>query len=104
MRKYRYGLLLAAAMLGNQFAAPGIYAAGLDDPGQSQSKAAAPQKCLEALVNPVSGHAECVRPVGAPVEQPRREDLPCAMRSTSSEADGQGACSDDRGGKTEPPK
>jgi len=26
--------------------------------------------CKEAIVNPVSGHAECVRPLGAPVDPP----------------------------------
>jgi hypothetical protein len=26
--------------------------------------------CQEAIVNPVSGHAECVRPLGAPVDPP----------------------------------
>ena len=30
----------------------------------------APQRCLEAVVNPVSGHAECVRPRGVAVEPP----------------------------------
>jgi len=103
MRNTRYRLLLAAAMLGNQFAAPAIRAAGLDDPGQAQGQAAVPQKCLEALVNPVSGHAECVRPVGAPVEQPRRQDFPCATHSAGSGRGGQGTCSD-AGGNAEPPK
>jgi len=29
-----------------------------------------PAPCVEAIVNPVSGHAECVRPLGAPVAAP----------------------------------
>ena len=29
-----------------------------------------PALCKEAIVNPVSGHAECVRPLGAPVAAP----------------------------------
>src|ERR1700722_20631578 len=29
-----------------------------------------PAPCVEAIVNPVSGHAECVRPLGAPVDPP----------------------------------
>jgi hypothetical protein len=29
-----------------------------------------PAKCEVAVVNPVSGYAECVKPRGAPVEQP----------------------------------
>ena len=104
MRNTRYSLLLAAAMLGNQFAASAIRAAELDDPGQAQGKAAVPQKCLEALVNPVNGHAECVRPPGAPVEQPRREDFPCPMHSTGADAGGQGICSNAHGDKAEAPK
>ena len=102
MRNARYRLLLAAAMLGSQFIAPALCAAGLDDPGQAQ--AAVPQKCLEALVNPVNGHAECVRPPGAPVEQPRREDFPCPIHSTGSDAGGQGVCSNTRGDKAEAPR
>ena len=35
------------------------------------TKLAAPNAlCKEAIVNPVSGHAECVRPLGAPVDPP----------------------------------
>jgi hypothetical protein len=34
------------------------------------TKLAAPALCKEAMVNPVSGHAECVRPLGAPVDPP----------------------------------
>jgi hypothetical protein len=34
----------------------------------------APAKCREALVNPVSGFAECVKPRGAPVAPPKRPD------------------------------
>ena len=104
MRSTHYSLLLAAAMLGNQIVVPATRAAGLDDPGQAQGSAAAPQKCLEALVNPVNGHAECVRPPGAPVEQPRREDFPCPIHSTGSDAGGQGVCSNTRGDKAEAPR
>src|SRR5208337_4648775 len=31
---------------------------------------AAVVRCQEAIVNPVSGHAECIRPRGAPVDPP----------------------------------
>ena len=34
------------------------------------SEAPHPAPCKEAIVNPVSGHAECVRPLGAPVDPP----------------------------------
>jgi hypothetical protein len=30
----------------------------------------APPKCKEAVVNPVSGYASCVNPLGAPVDPP----------------------------------
>jgi hypothetical protein len=35
-----------------------------------QAQSGTPALCEEAIVNPVSGHAECVRPFGAPVEAP----------------------------------
>jgi hypothetical protein len=54
---------LAACALSMSIA---IAAAG--DGPQTQSKAAV--FCEEAMVSPVSGHAECVRPFGAPVDAP----------------------------------
>jgi hypothetical protein len=41
-------------------------------PGDQNTAAAPPssQKCKEAVVNPVSGYAECVNPRGAPVDPP----------------------------------
>jgi hypothetical protein len=42
-------------------------ASPIDDP---QTQAATPAVCEEAMVSPVSGHAECVRPLGAPVDAP----------------------------------
>ncbi len=42
-------------------------ASPVDDPG---IHSAAPAVCEEAMVSPVSGHAECVRPFGAPVDPP----------------------------------
>jgi hypothetical protein len=35
-----------------------------------ETRSAPPALCKEAIVNPVSGHAECVRPLGAPVDAP----------------------------------
>jgi hypothetical protein len=45
-------------------------------------------KCQEALVNPVSGFAECVKPRGAPVAPPpRRPDaVPEASRAPADPA------------------
>ena len=35
-------------------------------------------KCEEAEVNPVTGHAECIRPRGAAVDPPPRSAVPCS--------------------------
>jgi hypothetical protein len=55
------------------------------EPGQAE---AAPAKCLEAAVNPVTGSAYCVNPRGAPVEPPPRESLnrPCKPRAHDGDA------------------
>ena len=47
-----------------------------------EEQTAAP-KCLQAAVNPVTGHAVCVNPRGAPVDPPPAEALnkPCKPRS-----------------------
>jgi len=57
------GCTLAACML-----SMAIAIARPSDGPQTQSGTAA--LCQEAMVNPVSGHAECVRPFGAPVAAP----------------------------------
>jgi hypothetical protein len=38
--------------------------------GVPEIQPGSPAQCEEAIVNPVSGHAECVRPLGAPVAAP----------------------------------
>jgi hypothetical protein len=44
-------------------------------------------KCLEAAVNPVTGYAVCVNPVGAPVDPPPVASFkPCKPREHDSEA------------------
>lgn len=99
MRSHFCSALLAMSLL----ATAGAHTATADDTAPAQGKPASPPKCLEALVSPVSGHAECVRPFGAPVEQIRRADLPCQLHSSSSGASGQG-CADEPAGKEEPKK
>lgn len=37
---------------------------------ESAKTSATPVKCLEAVVNPVTGYAFCTNPRGAPVESP----------------------------------
>lgn len=55
---------------------------------QSADTSAAPAKCLEAVVNPVTGYAFCVNPRGAPVELPPRASLnrPCKPRVHDNDA------------------
>ncbi len=69
------GLLVAAG-----FAGPGALAGDRPmaaDASDTAAPLAAPA-CLEAEVNPVTGHALCVTPLGAPVEPPpAAAELPC---------------------------
>lgn len=57
-----------------------------DEPAQAQEQSeqpAEPPKCLQAVVNPVTGHAVCVNPSGAPVDPPSAEAFvrPCKPRA-----------------------
>jgi hypothetical protein len=52
-------------------------------------------ECKEAVVNPVTGNAECVRPRGAPVDAPPQLAVPCT---------GQYAAGAKRGCPQSPPK
>lgn len=58
----------------------GAYSA--EEAAQPTDEPAAPVKCLKAVVNPVTGHAICVDPKGAPVDPPPAEALnkPCRPR------------------------
>ena len=54
---------------------------------QSAEKSATPAKCLEAAVNPVTGDAVCVNPVGAPVAPPPKSAFqPCKPRAHDNNA------------------
>lgn len=77
--------IAAAGMsLGAQAAEDG---AAEDSPAQAKqappAETAAVQKCRKATVNPVTGHAICVDPRGAPVGPPPAEALnkPCRKRA-----------------------
>ena len=59
--------VLAATLVLSAVAAYTVAFAG--DESNQGTKPASP-KCEVAVVNPVSGYAECVKPRGAPVEQP----------------------------------
>jgi hypothetical protein len=52
---------------------------------QPGEKSATPAKCLEALVNPVTGYAVCVNPRGAPVDSPPPPSQPCKPRPHENE-------------------
>ncbi len=56
-----------------------------DKPAPSADAAPAPAKCLEALVNPVTGYTLCVNPRGAPVEQASPSKEPCKPRAHDQE-------------------
>jgi hypothetical protein len=58
-----------------------------ETPAPSVEQPAAPAKCLEAAVNPVTGFAVCVNPRGAPVEAPPPSAFhPCKPRPQDKEA------------------
>jgi hypothetical protein len=69
------GLALAASLAGaGALAGDRAFAADASDTAAPQAAPA----CLEAEVNPVTGHALCVNPLGAPVEAPpAAAELPC---------------------------
>lgn len=73
------------AVLGSVLA--GVGACAARGPSQAQSQPAVPPKCEVAIVSPVSGNAECVRPRGAPVDPPPpRPDARCAPASADDTA------------------
>jgi hypothetical protein len=44
--------------------------------------------CQEAEVNPVTGHAECIRPRGAAVDPPPRSAVPCSTNHAAGAKSG----------------
>jgi len=68
MRELRINAIASLVLLGA--AVSGSAGAALSSE-TSETRAPAPAVlCKEAVVNPISGHAECVRPPGAPVDPP----------------------------------
>jgi hypothetical protein len=58
-----------------------------DQAAQPADAGAKQAKCLEATVNPVTGYAVCVNPVGAPVDPPPVASFkPCKPREHDNEA------------------
>jgi glucose dehydrogenase len=63
-----------------------LAAQSAEESNPSPEGAAPPPKCLEAVVNPVTGYAFCTNPRGAPVEQPSASALhPCKPRGHDHE-------------------
>jgi hypothetical protein len=78
------------AMMGAwSLAAVAADAPSADSPAaNAAARAPATAKCQEAIVNPVSGYAECVKPRGAPVAPPpkRPDAVPDAGRTEADKA------------------
>ena len=55
-----------------------ITAGATETVAQEPIPGSASVKCEEAEVNPVTGHAQCVRPRGAPVDPPPQSAVPCS--------------------------
>jgi hypothetical protein len=74
-----------AVVLGLAICLPAT-AKAAEQQAQSADQGAKPVKCLEAAVNPVTGFAVCVNPVGAPVDPPSAADFqPCKPRTHDNE-------------------
>ena len=79
MRQVLARLAFVTAIL---FAGGQAFAESAGDP----ASAVAP-KCLKAEVNPVTGHALCIDPIGVPVDPPPAAELPrCKPDKRSNEA------------------
>ena len=76
MRQGLAGLAFVTAIL---FAGGQAFAESAGDP----ASAVAP-KCLKAEVNPVTGHALCIDPIGVPVDPPPAAELPPASRMSAA--------------------
>ena len=78
MRQGLAGLALAAAIL---------FAGGQALAESAGDSASAAPKCLKAEVNPVTGHALCIDPIGTPVDPPPAAELPpCKPDERGNEA------------------
>ena len=77
MRQGLAGLAFVTAIL---FAGGQAFAESAGDP----ASAVAP-KCLKAEVNPVTGHALCIDPIGVPVDPPPATELGVTAQSAKAE-------------------
>jgi hypothetical protein len=68
MQESRITAIACLTLLGAAMSGASAVALSIDTPEAKPSVAAV--LCEEAIVNPVSGHAECVRPRGVPVDPP----------------------------------
>jgi hypothetical protein len=82
-------VVASGALLCLTLAAQAASEASPDGAASSEAtEASAPPKCLQAVVNPVTGFAICVNPKGAPVEPPPTEayQRPCKPRAHDDDA------------------
>jgi hypothetical protein len=72
---------------GTSARANGVAAAGAEEnkPPAGQNS---PAKCQEAVVSPVTGHADCVRPRGAAVDPPPQSAVLCSKDVSGAEKRG----------------
>ena len=68
MQKLKTAVIVGVVLLGAAIYERSIVAASNENPDVKPPSAT--PLCEEAVVNPVSGYAECVRPPGAPVDPP----------------------------------
>lgn len=80
------GLMTLVVVLGVTLGLP-LVAHAEEQSAQPADKSATSAKCLEAAVNPVTGDAVCVNPVGAPVAPPPKAAFqPCKPRAHDKDA------------------
>jgi Protein of unknown function (DUF2380) len=68
MHKIRFSMIVCWTLVGTSLLGYSGIAFSSDTPDAKLAEGHA--LCKEAIVNPVSGHAECVLPLGAPVDPP----------------------------------
>ncbi len=82
MRALIGAIVLAMTIWASQAAAEDSAPMG----AEAAAKAGAAPTCLKAEVNPVTGHALCIQPLGAPVDSPPPELVrPCQPHAHTAE-------------------
>ncbi len=66
----------------------GLALANAVQAGAAAGETAEPEKaqtCQVAEVNPVTGHVFCIKPIGAPVEAPKRDEIGCKEETRAAQ-------------------